>query len=159
MRIDSMYRCRQAFSSAVPSTFWIVPLLLLIGLALTGCGGHSASVSGTITLDGKHLPAGANGGIVFHPVDGGAPATTNLSQEGTYTLSTGSRRGLEPGRYRVAINVLGPLPPRLKDGTQRPGKVISDTHDKDGNRSGFEVEIKSGHNRFDFDVHGARTGS
>src|SRR5690606_29915259 len=45
--------------------------VLAVGLCLTqaaGCDQHDAQVTGTITIDGKELPQGANGGVAFHPV-------------------------------------------------------------------------------------------
>ena len=135
------------FARAITGTSFGLTCLLVLG-----CGGHPASVTGTITLDGRALPAGANGGVTFHPVAGGTPANALLLPDGTYNLNTGSQHGLEPGRYRVTITVLETLPPRLKDGTQEPGKLLSAQRYRDKERSGLEVEVKPGKNRVDFDV-------
>lgn len=129
------------------------PIFLAACGFLVGCGSPAASVSGKVTLDGGALPNGANGGVVFYPVEGGPPATANLMADGSYSLSVGARKSFDPGKYRVAVTVLDALPPRLKDGTQPPGRLVSHSKYQDKDRSGFEVDVTSGTNRIDFDVH------
>src|SRR5215213_2269723 len=71
------------------SAVWFWPLMV-------GCGGHLATVAGTITLDGQPLPEGANGGVVFHPIARGPLANAHFSPDGTYVLNTGAQAGLVP---------------------------------------------------------------
>lgn len=62
---------------------------------LSGCGPATASVKGTVTVDGEPLKSGV---ISFVPADGaGAPATTAIS-DGAYTLE------MAPGKKAVQIS-------------------------------------------------------
>src|SRR5262245_25516478 len=60
----------------------------------TGCGGSTASVSGTVTFDGKPLKHGA---VTFDPEDGKAQTAGSLIENGAYSTK------LKPGRYRVTV--------------------------------------------------------
>lgn len=79
--------------------------LILAGVAAlavcqAGCGKHSASVSGNVTLDGKPL---ATGVVNFTPAATGASAYANIGADGRYALQTGAEAGLEPGSYKVTV--------------------------------------------------------
>lgn len=79
--------------------------LILAGVAAlavcqAGCGKHSASVSGSVTLDGKPL---ATGVVNFTPAATGASAYANIGADGRYALQTGAEAGLEPGSYKVTV--------------------------------------------------------
>lgn len=79
--------------------------LILAGVAAlavcqAGCGKHSASVSGKVTLDGKPL---ATGVVNFTPAATGASAYANIGADGRYALQTGAEAGLEPGSYKVTV--------------------------------------------------------
>jgi hypothetical protein len=114
--------------------------------AVTGCGGpNAASVSGTITLDGKPLPT-AN--VSFYP-DGGAnaPAYGQSDASGRYSLSTGPDAGLAPGKY-VAVVVATKEPPQPYDktGAEIPPIPITPHKYSDTNTSDLKVEVKAGSN-------------
>src|SRR4051812_33014495 len=86
-------------------TWWS---LLLISLVTSGCGGSTAKVSGTVTLDGAPVEGSPDlYGTVsfFREGGGGAPAVGIIGSGGRYDLSTGTREGLEPGKYMVGISV------------------------------------------------------
>jgi hypothetical protein len=93
--------------------------LLLAALA-PGCGPGTPlgrqSVSGTVTLDGKPLPAGS---IMFEPQGsqgalGGAAVT-----DGKFTIAT--QGGLPPGTYIVRISAAAPKGKAAADGPPGPG--------------------------------------
>jgi len=69
-----------------------------------GCGDGKkklAKVSGVVKLDGKALD-GAN--VVFHPNDGGRPATGTTGTDGHFTLTTySSGDGAQVGEHKVVI--------------------------------------------------------
>lgn len=79
---------------------WRLSLVLLLPW-LAGCGNGLVSVSGTVRLDGKPV---AEAGVVFHPVEGGAPASGVTDAQGRYQLSAGSRPGALAGEYRVTVS-------------------------------------------------------
>jgi len=70
---------------------------------MVGCGASGpeiASVSGTVTMDGKPLP---NAMIVFSP-ESGRPAGARTDEEGNYVLEfTEDREGAVPGKNNVQI--------------------------------------------------------
>jgi hypothetical protein len=71
-----------------------------LAVCQAGCGKHSASVSGSVTLDGKPL---ATGVVNFTPAATGASAYANIGADGRYALQTGAEAGLEPGSYKVTV--------------------------------------------------------
>lgn len=78
-----------------------------LGLALfAGCGGNTADVSGTVTLDGEPL---ADASIIFTPQSdeeggGGRPAVAVTDSQGRYELVYGRGvTGAVPGTYLVEI--------------------------------------------------------
>jgi hypothetical protein len=79
------YKCfsRRSFTTS---------LLILLPFALVGCGGKG-NVSGTVTLDGKPLPAGK---ISFLPNKG--PAVTAEIKDGKY-----SAKGVPAGNAKVTV--------------------------------------------------------
>src|SRR5438309_491715 len=70
--------------------FCFLPPLLL------GCSGGQATVTGTVTYDGKEV---ANGTISFYPVDGEGPTAGGMIKNGKYTVTN-----LTPGKKRVEID-------------------------------------------------------
>lgn len=75
-------------------------MVAALAVCQAGCGKHSASVSGTVTLDGKPL---ATGVVNFTPAATGASAYANIGADGRYALQTGAEAGLEPGSYKVTV--------------------------------------------------------
>jgi len=82
-----------------------------------GCGDGKkklAKVSGVVKLDGKALDGAT---VVFHPADGGRPATGLTGADGHFTLSTyTSGDGAQVGEHKVVItkstqgDVVAPTP-------------------------------------------------
>ncbi|MFM7243153.1 MAG: carboxypeptidase-like regulatory domain-containing protein, partial [Planctomycetaceae bacterium] len=75
-------------------------MVAAIVVCQAGCGRHSASVSGSVTLDGKPL---ASGVVNFTPAATGPSAYANIGSDGRYVLQTGAQAGLEPGAYKVTF--------------------------------------------------------
>ena len=71
-----------------------VPLALLLILA-SGCGGSSASISGTVTYGGE--PVG-DGSITFIPVDGIGPSVGSPIEAGHYLVES-----ITPGPKLVRV--------------------------------------------------------
>lgn len=90
--------------------------------AAVGCGGGTASVSGTVTLDGKPIegasvtftPASGDGGGV-----GGSYGKTDA--QGKFTLRTvaGDRSGAAVGKHKVAISLSKGENPKNPEAAQK----------------------------------------
>ncbi len=128
---------------------------LLCGVAmysLVGCGGSEASVSGTVTLDGKPVEGSRElyGTVNFYRADGGgAPATAMIRESGSYSLVTGGAKGLEPGNYKVAVTIKEIIPPK-EPGGETGNKRIGPAKYGQPAQSGLTAEVKPGKNTFDF---------
>ena len=46
----------------------------------------------------------------LHPVGGGPVGYGTIQSDGSFTVRTGTRKGLAPGRYRLAIVAPGDMP-------------------------------------------------
>jgi hypothetical protein len=102
-------------------------LLLLVGVALVGCGGGSSSavrVTGKVTHEGKPLEVKAMVGkvnVVFEPMDasvnGGSKEYAVYKPDGSFEVPGKDGRGLPPGKYRICIMQYDsfPGPDSLKD--------------------------------------------
>ena len=117
-------------------------------VALLGCGGSDASVSGTVTLNGTPIDAGA---VTFVPEggDAGRIKVGGAILNGKYVVESG--RGLLPGKYKVEFNW------RKKTGRKTPtgdGDPVEET--KEGLPAKFNTattqtaDIKSGSQPLDF---------
>ena len=145
-----------------PRRFWSVAgsfSLILALLAIPGCGNGLASVTGTVTLDGKPVEGGPDlyGTVAFYREDGGgAPAVGIIQEAGYYELATGTKQGLEPGNYMVGVAVKKILPPAEPGGLTRPQR-LSDPKYAKPEESGFRADVKPGSNRFDFEIESKRS--
>jgi hypothetical protein len=82
---------------------------LLLAILAAGCGGgggvSSAKVSGTVTLNGKPLPAAS---VMFQPDatgNPGAPSVGETDAEGKFTLSfPDGTEGAVVGRHKVIVS-------------------------------------------------------
>ena len=128
------------------------PLLLVLVLAL-GCGDSKrASVSGTVTLDGKPLP---NALVSFQPdgegqVDAGPGSTGRTDEKGEYTLQvSGGGKGAVVGWHKVKISC------PVEDGPSNPDEDRR-TPQKDrvplryNRNSALKFEVKPGSNTADW---------
>lgn len=132
----------------------------------TGCGDTSASVtrvsvSGTVTLDGQPLSAGA---IVFHgassPTTGGdAVIAFGFVENGWYEIDADSGPAVGPARVEFRPKPLqrGELEDAVDEaaGSSRqrsPKTTVVAIPDKYGERSILTVQFTPGQNRHDFQL-------
>ena len=126
--------------------------LILASLVIAGCDNNSASVSGTVTLDGVLVEGGPElyGTVAFYREGGGgAPAIGIIDDAGRYELATGNKQGLEPGNYMVGVAVKKILPPAEPGGLTRPQRLSDEKYAKP-EKSGFRADVQPGDNTFDF---------
>jgi hypothetical protein len=131
--------------------FLILGTLLLLSVT-AGCGDGLASVSGTITLDGQPVAGGGDkyATVSFCKEDGGgAPAIGILDSSGRYTLNTGARNGVEPGKYLVGVAVKKISPPATPNDMPQ-ATLITPRKYASASQSGFTAEVQPGRNNFDF---------
>jgi hypothetical protein len=119
---------------------------------IVGCNDGLSTVSGTVTLDGQPIAVGdrVNGVVNFLREDGsGASASAALDRSGRYWLTTGSRRGVEPGNYRVTVAVTETIMPDDPNAMPVP-KLLTPAKYGNTQNSGLRAEVKPGSNTFDF---------
>jgi hypothetical protein len=92
----------------------VVPILLAVA---AGCGPLTTRVSGRVLLDGKPLPGGV---VTFVPVEGKAPATATIREDGTFEMPNAPL-----GPVQVTVNNLALKPSGLKDATESPRSRIA----------------------------------
>jgi hypothetical protein len=128
--------------------------LLLLGLVLVlGCGDPKrASVSGSVTLDGKPLP---NALVSFQPVGEGqvapGPGSTGRTDEkGEYTLQvSGGGKGAVVGWHEVKISCpVGGGPSNPDEDRRTPQKDRVPPRYK--RKSALKFEVKPGSNTADW---------
>lgn len=83
---------------------------------MVGCSRNDfATVTGQVSLDGKLLDGGA---ITFVPETSGPLAYGDVAPDGTYSLqSSGSQRGLKPGKYAATVS--------YRSGRPSPGMTLA----------------------------------
>jgi hypothetical protein len=133
-----------------------VSLLLatICPLLLGGCGRGSrletATVTGTVTLDGKPLTIGA---VVFTPERGRA-ATGRLQSDGTYALGTyRSHDGAVLGKHLVAVIAREETSGGIGRSAENLGAWVAPQFYSDFTKSGLTFEVKSdGSNVYDIQL-------
>lgn len=121
-------------------------------VALIGCGcvESSASVSGSISLDGVELETGW---IMFIPVEGTPGGIAGSSvEEGAYSIVG----GLRPGKYRVEIRQPRPSKRAIPKPFGAPGETIEGTEEAIeeafNENSTLRADLGKGANTVDFVV-------
>ncbi len=129
----------------------------LLGLFwLTGCGGSAASVSGTITLDGKPFMTPAAKGSVSFIASDGAISQTPLDAGGNYKLKIGKETSTRPGQYKVVVVAAEvPKPDPSQPSVVPIPKVLTPERYGASATTDLTAEVKNGSNRFDFDLKSA----
>ena len=91
---------------------------LTIALTLVGCGGKSAPVSGTVTLNGKAVPGAT---VVFVQEGGGSIASGLSDDQGKYTLSGPNGTKIPFGNYKIVVVKTKAIQnlPDVKDGASQ----------------------------------------
>jgi hypothetical protein len=136
---------------ALPIKLTTLAGLVLLTLCSMGCS-DLASVSGQVTLDDQPLKGGRDlrVTVMFVPESGASATAAALADEdGQYTLSTGSKSGVQPGNYLVGISAVEMM--RSENDSAPPsGRRLTPALYADPQRSGFRAEVQSGSNTFDF---------
>ncbi|MBA2114195.1 hypothetical protein [Bremerella alba] len=122
-----------------------IPYLFLVAL-LTGCGQagpETGQVSGTVTYNGKTLPAGT---IVFIPEkEGSLTAYAEIQEDGTYVAGTEAfGPGVPLGKHRVMISAF------IDHGPEKPVEAILPEKFSSDRKSGLTVDVEPGDNVVDF---------
>ncbi len=79
--------------------------MLLLCLAISGCGENVAIVKGRVSLDGKPLP---NALVVFQPENGSRPSVSRTDDSGNFELMrTEKLKGAAVGKHKVSVTVGG----------------------------------------------------
>jgi len=123
----------------------------LVPVACGSTGPNMARVTGKVTYQGKPVPKGS---VTFvSTAEGGRNATGQLDPEGNYTLQTEQPGdGALVGDYLVTIYahdepILDYIPKK-----PIPPKILTPTKYEKVETSGLKATVKSGSNKFDFDL-------
>jgi hypothetical protein len=122
---------------------------LLCLASLPGCGGTGqVEVEGTVTYDGRPVPAGA---IAFVAADGQGLNAGGTVLDGHYQIPT--RVGPKPGKYRVEVRWAKPTGKKYRSET---GAMLEVTEEglpvKFNDKSELTADLKPGKNTIDFDL-------
>jgi len=128
-----------------------------------GPTGEQASVSGSVTFDGK--PVTLDSSVVFYSKDGSITAAGQVDSLGKFSLRGGdASKGMPPGRYAVMVRPPEKAAPQvgteeykkaMMAGMQSPKATAAGPSDIPAQflafeSSGLVVEVKAGENNFDF---------
>lgn len=128
-------------------------LLAAVIVAMPGCGNqgaNQASVSGTVTLDGKPIEEGS---IMLTPIEGTQGSVTGGTiKNGHYELT--GKAGAAIGWNRVEIRAVRKTGKMIQKPFSPPGQTIPEKVEaippRYNSQSTLKVEIKSGDNTADF---------
>ncbi len=114
-------------------------IVLLILCIMVGCTDvdSGSSIVGTVKLDGELLASGR----VLAVSDSGHSATAKIKPDGTYRVLTREGKGLQPGRYDLAVIAYeegGSTDP------EAPRESIVPRKYTEPKTSGFSVDVEAG---------------
>ncbi|MDY0168420.1 MAG: hypothetical protein RBS80_17860 [Thermoguttaceae bacterium] len=138
------------------SPFPWVGTVLLVTLAIAGCGGDqlsTAPVQGKVLYQGKPLQFGA---VTFQPA-AGPPASGAIQSDGTFRLSTyGRNDGAILGTHKVAVSCFDSqrpdAPPPDPNAEPGLGKPLIPQKYLSADTSGLTAEVKSRNEPFEFQL-------
>ncbi|MEQ1828561.1 MAG: hypothetical protein ABL921_21545, partial [Pirellula sp.] len=114
----------------------------------TGCGGEEGlgKVNGVVTLDGKPLPDAT---VEFNPEGGkGLTSYGRTDKSGAYyMMATRSDKGAAVGKNKVSITTYD-----LADNGGKISSIPEMVPTKYNKSTELEVDVRSGSNKFDFDL-------
>lgn len=127
---------------------WSLGSLLLIAIAVTGCGSSDVGVTGTVNLNGKPLEKGE---IIFEAADGKSAPTSGTITNGKYELQT------SPGAKKVKINASKPA--GEIDPVMKTAPLISIIPEEYNTKSKLTATVTKGEkNVIDFNLKSALGG-
>ena len=125
-------------------------VVLLLCIAATGCGNaYDATAQGTVTHNGKPLALGT---ITFHPEGRGPVAYGSIQADGSYSLTTGERVGIVPGKYRVTVVASETIKPPAGSIASPTPRLITPKRYGNLKTTDLAAEVKPGNNTFNFDL-------
>lgn len=139
--------------------------ILLVTLALGGCGGYdygpTGKITGTLTMDGKPLAAGT--AVSFMQMEKGFLAFGLTDAEGKFEVKSFNGGQMPVGKYKVMLAPPAAATPPAKevsaeDAFENPellDPVVKADFPKkyrDTQTSGLEYEVQSGSNDFAIDL-------
>jgi len=124
----------------------LLVLLTSFAIICSGCSDGRSSVSGTVTLDGQPLTKTDQRTvtIMFTPESGGAAASALVDESGSFTLYTGAKAGLDPGKYVVTLAAV--------EASTTGKRLVAPERYSDPTQSDLRAEVVPGSNEFDFDL-------
>ena len=134
--------------SMIPTRYTkLIAVFFVAGISgLAGCSSE-ATVSGEVTLDGQPIDLGA---LTFQS-PGKPILSATIHEGGKYQLEHGGDSSFEPGSYVVTVR--GYERDTNNDPNHPPNhKVITPEMYSSVKTSGLSAEVKTGSNRFDFDL-------
>lgn len=135
----------------VPRPFSLHCLLSSLFI-LAGCGStYDSTISGKVVMNGSPLPKGT---VSFHPVAGGPVATGAIQSDGTFTIQTATKEGLQPGEYKVTVVATDPPPP---GDDENPGTLLTAPEFGRIDSTPLSFTVEAGANDFEFSVDPAPT--
>lgn len=125
--------------------------LVAVCVFMTGCGDDfGATATGTVKHEGKLLGLGT---ITFHPEGGrGAVAYAGIQSDGSYSLTTGERAGLAPGKYRVTVVAAEEVPPPAGSMASPTPRLITPKLYGDVTTTDLTADVQPGSNTIDFEL-------
>jgi hypothetical protein len=130
--------------------------VLLLVVAVVGCGSNLAEVNGVVTVDGQPLQGGngVRATVIFQPATGvGRVAVGLVDSSGQYHLSSGSEAGVVPGEYVVTCSATQLV--RGSDGSVSGGRRVTDPKYADTKTSGLQFTVEPGSNEFNISLTSA----
>jgi hypothetical protein len=134
----------------------LAAFLLVVVFALWGCGGPQETlvpVTGKVMVDGKAL---TTGNISYRPDKAGGNTSKSepsgeIGPDGTYTLTTGKRKGAPIGKFHVVITADEGIDPKNPSATP---KTLIDRKYADPANPILNAEVKenAGAGQYDFDL-------
>lgn len=125
----------------------------ILVIAVAGCGGRPAQVSGVVKLAGVPLEVGV---VTFTPLKPGPTAYGTITSGGRYELRTGAVGGLELGDYVVTV-AANATPEQaaamgIKVGREGIMPLLTPAKYAATSTSPLKVTVKAGQQELDFDL-------
>jgi hypothetical protein len=120
-----------------PNRQWVIACCLLI----CGCGrAEFVAVTGKVTLAGKPLTAGM---VTFVGVNGDQIGYGQIQPDGSYSLSTGNRKGVKPGTYNVSVVATMPAIMTAHEKSDGLPTLVTPARYADAETSGLQCQVPS----------------
>jgi hypothetical protein len=135
----------------VRSILFVFLAPLAFALASCGSGDELSPVTGSVRVDGKPAQRAV---VMFHPENPTSvhevSATAVTAEDGTFTLATGAKYGVKPGKYVVTITWPDPkaAPRMLAGNSPDPPDVLGGKY-ATREKTTLRADVKPGSNSLD----------